>query len=331
MNNYIMKKLLTLFIWLFSIISFWNCTETTLVWTVEWNITSNITTNFKTILLPMPLYQSVNFESSNVIINFTNVKINWKTVWLWSWNASSDWVYLSYVRAWVLNTNQNSSSINSSTIYSDSSMNLTLNSNSYSYLSFIWISYRVVSSPSVTCNTNSPCPVEIDYEINYDNTYLYNPAWETACEWDIEWQLNTCKNDLATATWNLLTCQSDLNTCQNDLINCGEWNAPSCESWDIQRSSLFINDIQHESASNINITIPEEIGRDYTNDNDDFNLEVNWYNVDEEYIAQIIENEKMTPTANDFSYLIENLGDYIPLLCIAGLMITARYIIKKVF
>lgn len=115
----------------------------------------------------------------------------------------------------------------------------------------------------------------------------------------------------------------------NNLCNVYTWNSQI--SWDIARSSIFINDIQHESRWNINIYIPEEISRNYTWNEETIDIYINGYNVDNEYISQIIENEKMTPTADDFSYLIENLGDYIPLLCIAGLMITARYIFKKVF
>lgn len=97
------------------------------------------------------------------------------------------------------------------------------------------------------------------------------------------------------------------------------------------RSAIYINNIQHESAENINITIPDELEREYTNESWTLDINIIWYNVDNDYIASIIENEKLTPTAEDMTYLVQNLGSYIPLLCIAGLMIRARYIIKKVF
>lgn len=81
-------------------------------------------------------------------------------------------------------------------------------------------------------------------------------------------------------------------------------------SWDIQWSSIFINDIQHNSSENINITIPEEINRDYTWDEENLYIYVNWYNVDTEYIDSIIRTQNYKPSSEDFTNVVWLLAPY---------------------
>lgn len=81
-------------------------------------------------------------------------------------------------------------------------------------------------------------------------------------------------------------------------------------SWDIQWSSIFINDIQHNSSENINITIPEEINRDYTWDEENLYIYVNWYNVDTEYIDSIIRTQIYKPSSEDFTNVVWLLAPY---------------------
>lgn len=81
-------------------------------------------------------------------------------------------------------------------------------------------------------------------------------------------------------------------------------------SWDIQWSSIFINDIQHNSSENINITIPEEINRDYTWDGENLYIYVNWYNVDTEYIDSIIRTQSYKPSSEDFTNVVWLLAPY---------------------
>ena len=83
------------------------------------------------------------------------------------------------------------------------------------------------------------------------------------------------------------------------------------ESSGVEWSSLYINDIQHVSAPEINIYIPEEYNRDYTWDENKFDLYVSGYNVDYEYIDNIIRTQKSTPNSDDFNNIISWL---IPLL-----------------
>lgn len=97
------------------------------------------------------------------------------------------------------------------------------------------------------------------------------------------------------------------------------------------QSRVIINWIDHDTANTIDITIAEELSRDYTWTWETMQIFVTWYNVDNEYISQVIQQTKLAPTADDFSYLLSWLWNYIPLIAISWLMIRARRIIKKVF
>lgn len=106
-----------------------------------------------------------------------------------------------------------------------------------------------------------------------------------------------------------------------------------CEEWTWNNwSALYINDIQHNSAGTINITIPEEISRDYTNENDLFELNVEWYNVDTEYIEWIINNQNWKPNVDNFNQLISWLIPlFIPWLVIILFIYFVFKLLKKIF
>lgn len=148
------------------------------------------------------------------------------------------------------------------------------------------------------------------------------------------WLLNECESDLlscqSSISWydsTLNVCTNNLNNCTTNLSNCLEWN------WsNIQWSSLFINDIQHIWAPLINITIPEEINWDYTWNDEDFIINISWYNVDTDYIAWIITTQNSKPNNVDFNNIVSWL---IPLLVpwlvlIAFIYFVFRFI-KKIF
>ena len=97
-------------------------------------------------------------------------------------------------------------------------------------------------------------------------------------------------------------------------------------------SALYINDIQHVGAPIINITIPEEFNRDYTWTDDQFDLDVKWYNVDTDYIDWIITKQTTLPNNTDFSNIISWLIPlFIPWLVIIACLYFIFRFIKKVF
>ena len=124
-----------------------------------------------------------------------------------------------------------------------------------------------------------------------------------------------------------LECMTDYSLVPVDSV-CS-WGV---DSWDnISRSALFIDDIQHESAPVINITIPEEIDWDYTWNDEEFNIWINWYNVDTEYIDSIIRTQNYKPTSEDFTNLVWTLAPYSKILIFCVFLFIIWAWIKKPF
>lgn len=124
-----------------------------------------------------------------------------------------------------------------------------------------------------------------------------------------------------------LECMMDYSLVPYDSL-CS-WN--TVDTWDISWSSLYINEIQHLSSENINITIPSEISRDYTGDENNFELVINWYNVNTEYIEWIIENQNAVPSTEDFNNIITYLLPlFVPWLVLILFIYFVFRLIKKV-
>ena len=144
------------------------------------------------------------------------------------------------------------------------------------------------------------------------------------------WDSSSCPDTWEILSWYILESEIDNLYCENN------WLCSLINSWDVigswNWSSLYINDIQHESAPLINLTIPEEFEWDYTNENDEFNLWISWYNVDTEYIDWIIRNQTTLPNKTDFNNTISWLIPlFVPwLVIIASLYFIFRFI-KKIF
>lgn len=130
-------------------------------------------------------------------------------------------------------------------------------------------------------------------------------------------------------------CQSEYNLIPISSVDenyCLDNNLCSSSTWNVSRSALYINNIQHLSSPIISVDIPDEISWDYSVENDRFNLDIEGYNVDSDYIDWIINLQKSTPNNQDFNNIITNI---IPLL-VPGLVIILFIIfifrfIKKIF
>ena len=139
----------------------------------------------------------------------------------------------------------------------------------------------------------------------------------------LSWSLNSCQNTL----W---ASSSSLSSCQNSLNSCLSANCPSVwVSW----SSLFINDIQHLGASNIYMSIPEEISRDYSYSNswEIMEIDVEWYNVDYDYINNVVDIQKYKPSDEDFNNIIWILAQYMPIIVIFIGLLFLYKLLKKPF
>lgn len=152
--------------------------------------------------------------------------------------------------------------------------------------------------------------IELREEVNWYAWLYFFPSW---------WGWWSCPE---IDTWSILSGSCDTNYCvENDLCP-----VPS------NFSTLYINDIEHQSAPIINVTIPYEYSWDSSVDSWQFDLVISWQNVDYEYIDWIIRAQKSTPNNTDFNNIVSGL---IPLL-IPWLVIILflRFIfrfIKKIF
>ena len=133
---------------------------------------------------------------------------------------------------------------------------------------------------------------------------------------------------LITALW-LNICSADIYCIDTELETQVECPI-ACQSGDMQ-SILNINEINHESANEINIDIPEELERNYTWNNEILNINIIGYWYDQEKMQSMVNTQYYTPTPEDMNKLIEWIADYLPLLAILLLFVRTWYIIKKVF
>jgi len=152
------------------------------------------------------------------------------------------------------------------------------------------------------------------------------------------WVLNSCQSDLTSCQSSLSGWDNSLNNCSNNLLSCQSslssciaWNCP-LDDWDVQWSSLFINNIQHIWAPLININIPEEISWDYTSSTGSFDLDVEGYNVDADYIEWVINIQNSKPTTEDFNKIITQVIPlFVPWLVIILFIYFVFKFIKKIF
>lgn len=149
--------------------------------------------------------------------------------------------------------------------------------------------------------------------------------------WSSQAQCESDYNLIPVSSVNSSYCQNnnlcplipDIDCWTGDWIWSGDWN------W----SALWINNIQHLWAANLFINIPEEIWRDYayTNNWNNMNIDVEWYNVDYEYIEWVINKQSYIPTSEDLSNVFSNLGLFWSLLVVCLFVILVFYMFKKIF
>lgn len=137
-----------------------------------------------------------------------------------------------------------------------------------------------------------------------------------------------------------LSCQTEYN-----LIPIEEVDQSYCESNNLCKvadssdcpnvwvSNLFINDIFHPWAFNVIMNIPSEIDWDYayTNSWNNINIDVVWYNQDEEYINAWIDTNNYKPTTSDFTNIFYGFSKFGGLLIATLFVIFVFYLVKKVF
>lgn len=174
------------------------------------------------------------------------------------------------------------------------------------------------------------------------NIYWSIEAWVEFLTWFqyyFEEEFQSCPDQ-----YTSLECQTEYNLIPISSITqsycvsnnlCPTIPDNECWTWESNNwSALWINNIQHLGASNIFINIPEEISRDYayTNNDNNMNIDIEWYNVDYDYINWIINNQNTKPSTDDLNSIITKvLPLFVPWLVIILFIYFVFKFIKKIF
>lgn len=154
----------------------------------------------------------------------------------------------------------------------------------------------------------------------------YDWWWLWICTSPWETRISKTQSDCTISVYWFVYTWVDTNYCvSNNLCPEIPW---SSASW----SELVINDIVHQSAPLIDITIPQEFAWDYTVNENEFSMWVSWYNVDTEYIDWIITAQNVKPDSWTLNKIITELIPlFVPWLVIILFIWFVFRFVKKIF
>lgn len=222
---------------------------------------------------------------------------------LYGCNVPANCIYSVYIHTWNDYKRE---------IYTSDELNAAANWNNY---------INIIGS---SCNTRFNCSNVKSEFLNYtlapacSDTLYISQGGETS-QYELSWTTNTLYLDpwLSFSTW--------LDDWYQFYV---AWQV--CETG-TENSVLFINNIEHQTAPIIKVTIPEEIQRDSNVDSEEFNLDVEWYGYDQEKMQNIVNTQYYQPTGEEMSNLIWKIADFLPLIAVALLILRIWRVIKKVF
>lgn len=191
--------------------------------------------------------------------------------------------------------------------------------------SYNWNTYSTNWPNKTLCFFNDSSST-VNFSVSCTNTYTSKAYYYTFSSTELSWSLFECEECEECQECPIIDSQycTDNNLCPSS--DCPIY------TWDWNWSALYINDIQHQSASVIDITIPDEYDWDYTWDEDQFNLNVIWYNVDTDYIEWIISNQTTKPNQTDLNNIITwVLPLFVPWLVIILFIYFIFKFLKKIF
>ena len=229
----------------------------------------------------------------------------------WSWNAWYNPLYDSFCIGALWSSNSNCTSITITAWDSSITWNPYQN-----LVCLVWF-----NSNSLTIKNN------VNYVCTYGATNFKLASLEN--------NICTPMSSLQCQTeYNLIPISSvDSNYCTTNNL-CPSEDCPEYpDNPNIWTSNIYINDVFHPGAFNVIINIPEEIDWDYayTNSWSNFNLDVVWYNQDQEMIQWWIDTNNYKPTSEDFTNIFTNFSNFWWLLIAALFVILVFYFIKKIF
>lgn len=136
-------------------------------------------------------------------------------------------------------------------------------------------------------------------------------------------------------------CQSEYNLIPISSINqdyCINNNyCPVVNTWDIEcpwewQSRLLINWIDQDSSNVYQVNIPDYLSYDYVHYSDEVSdLNIEWYNEDQDYINWIIDTQNYKPTSEDFTSVFMNIIPYMKIIIFILFLMLVWKMLKKVF
>lgn len=210
--------------------------------------------------------------------------------------------------------------------------------NWYDYFTIAWSEF---ADSDLFCLDNRIWDNAVWYSISCDWNYTYLKLYESVCFYKSEWINHLCVDYKQSWKWawgymdsncldfpkNSLQCQIEYNLipvesvtknyCEINFDLIDPSTCPITEwSWAVNWSSLFINGTQYAWNNSINMFIPNYLWRNITFNDEETNVEIEWYNVDEEYLNNIIDNEKLQPTNKDFENMLVWIVNFAPYIFI---------------
>ena len=261
---------------------------------------------------------STKAENVSSLITYmwsSNITVNWNAYYTIYdfWDSNVNWTYCIYINDtdWQLYfATENSNYLNK-----DIALRFWADWDwEYLCITDVWKRYLFFKNETSTA-------VNIDYDLFELNALLTTtlPVMTS-----LECQQN----------YSLIPISSvDSNYCTTNNL-CPSSECPVCPVWTGNISNVYINDILHVGAPFIFIDIPEEISWDYGYTQWWTNMLVNveWYNVDYDYINWVVDIQSYKPDSEDLTNIVKTvLPLFVPWLCIILLLYFIFKFIKKIF
>lgn len=211
---------------------------------------------------------------------------------------------------------------------------------------YVWDTYYENVDVDMLCLKNKTCNNwQLSFSANHTWTWKWLEDWNIwwlwfcTTDWIIYYSLTSSSCSITIDWYNFHQLTSE--ECQNeyDLIPSSDVDTDYCvendlcpvSTWSASWSELVINNIVHEWRPLINLSIPDYITRDYTVDENQYDIYVwSWY--DQDYIDSILAINSYRPDSQDFTQIFVSwLTLIFPYIFVALLIVFMWKLLKRIF
>lgn len=115
-----------------------------------------------------------------------------------------------------------------------------------------------------------------------------------------------------------------------DPIDCP--SSPSSWSWDVQRSALYVNNVQYNGAPNLYVNINDLLDYSMTYVEWSAVIDVDWYKADTWYMNNILTIQEYHPSSEDFTIaFVSFMTLALPYVIVILFVVFVRKLIRKIF